>query len=102
MFAAVQPWPASERYGIASQIKRAALSAGANIAEGVAKRGRKDCARHLNIAIGSLAEVAYLLPAAKDVKLLNEEQYGGLLDVQQPAGRMTMGLYRSYRKGIEN
>ena len=101
MFRAAQSWPASERSGIASQIKRAALSAGANIAEGVARRGPRDCARHFNIALGSLAEVAYILRAACDVQLLSIPEYERLAALEDAAGKLTMGLYRGLRRSIK-
>jgi len=101
VFHSTQSWPASERYGIAAQIKRAALSAGANIAEGIAKRGQRDCARQVNIAIGSLAEVAYMLRAARDVGILKEQEYDHLLSKQQTAGRLTMLLYKGLRRTLQ-
>ena len=101
VFRAAQSWPASERYGIAAQIKRAALSAGSNIAEGVAKRGFRDCARHFNMAIGSLAEVAYILRAARDVELLNVSDYERLDALQDAAGGLTMALYRGLQRRIK-
>ena len=97
IYRATLSWPASERYGITAQIKRAALSPGANIAEGVAKRGPRDCARHVSIAIGSLAEVAYLLRAARDVEIINRDQHDYLLSIQQTAGRLTMLFYKGLR-----
>lgn len=54
-------WPANERYGLTSQIRRAAISAPTNIAEGSAKRGPRELRRYLDIALGSLSEVSYLL-----------------------------------------
>ncbi len=101
VFRAAQTWPASERYGVAAQLKRAALSAGANIVEGVAKRGPRDCARHFNIAIGSLAEVDYLLRAAHDVQLLSTPDYGRLAELQDDAGKLTMALYRGLRRSMK-
>ncbi len=98
IFRATLAWPIAERHGIAAQIKRAALSAGANIAEGAARRGPREYARHLNIAVGSLAEVEYLLRAAKDVELLDPDTYERLQGLQRHAGRVTMLLYRAVRQ----
>ena len=55
--------PAVERYGIGTQVRRAALSIPLNIAEGFARRNRRDFARFLLIAEGSLREVQTLLEA---------------------------------------
>ena len=46
-------WPQDERFGLIAQVRRAAFSIPANIAEGASRRGRKDFARYLNIALGS-------------------------------------------------
>jgi four helix bundle protein len=63
-------WPIQERYGLTSQIRRAAVSAPANIAEGAAKRGNREFRRYVDVALGSLAETAYLLKLSKDLGIL--------------------------------
>jgi len=60
-------FPRSETYGLTSQLRRAAVSVPANIAEGFKKRGRADKVRFLNIAQGSLEECRYYLILAKDL-----------------------------------
>ena len=60
-------FPSSEIYGLTSQLRRAAVSIPANIAEGFRKRGKADKARFLNIAQGSLEEVRYYLILSKDL-----------------------------------
>jgi four helix bundle protein len=60
-------FPRTEIYGLTSQLRRAAVSIPANIAEGFKKRGRADKVRFLNIAQGSLEECRYYLILAKDL-----------------------------------
>jgi four helix bundle protein len=60
-------FPRTEVYGLTSQLRRAAVSIPANIAEGFKKRGRPDKVRFLNIAQGSLEECRYHLILAKDL-----------------------------------
>jgi four helix bundle protein len=60
-------FPQSERYGLTSQARRAAVSIPANIAEGFKKKTRPDKAKYLNIAQGSLEESRYYLILAKDL-----------------------------------
>jgi four helix bundle protein len=60
-------FPKSEIYGLSSQLRRAAVSIPANIAEGLKKRGATDKARFMNIAQGSLEEVQYYLILAHDL-----------------------------------
>ena len=59
--------PKSEVYGLTSQLRRAAVSIPANIAEGFKKRGRPDKVRFMNIAQGSLEECRYYLILTKDL-----------------------------------
>ncbi|MFZ4693714.1 MAG: four helix bundle protein [Verrucomicrobiia bacterium] len=60
-------FPTEERYGLVSQLRRAAVSAPANMAEGFSKRGRADKARFFNMAQGSLEELHYYLILAEDL-----------------------------------
>ncbi len=60
-------FPADERFGLTSQIRRAAVSVAANVAEGFAKRGKADKARFFNIAQGSLEEVHHYLILGNDL-----------------------------------
>jgi len=60
-------FPRAETYGLAVQMRRAAVSIPANISEGFVKRGRQDKARYMNIAEGSLEESRYYLISVKDL-----------------------------------
>jgi four helix bundle protein len=62
-----ESYPKSEIYGLISQLRRAAVSIAANIAEGFKKKTLPDKARYLNIAQGSLEECRYYLILAKDL-----------------------------------
>ncbi len=59
--------PVIEEYGLKSQIRRAAVSVPANIAEGFKKRGLRDKMRYYNIAQGSLEECRYFLILIRDL-----------------------------------
>ena len=60
-------FPKQEAYGLTSQMRRAAVSIPANIAEGFRKRGKADKARFMNTAEGSLEECHYYLILAQDL-----------------------------------
>jgi len=60
-------FPKQETYGLALQMRRAAVSVPANIAEGFRRRGKADKARYMNMAEASLEESRYYLILAKDL-----------------------------------
>ena len=62
-----QTFPREETYGLTAQLRRAAVSVPANIAEGFKRRGKPDKARIMNVAEGSLEEVRYYLRLAHDL-----------------------------------
>jgi four helix bundle protein len=71
-------FPQAEIYGLASQVKRAAASVPANIAEGCGRNGGMDFARFLQIAQGSASELEYHLLLARDVGYLAEGDYAAV------------------------
>jgi four helix bundle protein len=60
-------FPKHETYSLSIQMRRAAISVPANIAEGFRKRGKPDKARFMNTAEGSLEETRYYLRLARDL-----------------------------------
>ncbi len=68
-------FPREEQFGLTSQIRRAAVSISANIAEGSGKTSNKDNARFIEIAYGSLMEVVSHIEIAKRQQFLSDEQY---------------------------
>ena len=88
-------FPISERYGLTSQARRSAFSAAANIAEGSAKRGVREFKRYLDISLGSLSELSYILIMARDLEMLSGEHFDELNELRNQAGKATWGLYRS-------
>jgi four helix bundle protein len=72
VYTETERWPINERYGLTAQVRRAALSAPTNIAEGSAKRGPRELRRYLDIALGSLSEVSYLLRFSRDRCILGQ------------------------------
>jgi len=92
-------FPKNELYGITSQMRRAAFSAAANIAEGSAKRGCSELRRYLDIALGSLSELRYSALLARDLDLLDEERWKSFEAKADVAGKLTMGLYKAMARG---
>ena len=95
VYSATRGWPRSELYGLTSQIRRAALSAPTNIAEGSAKRGPAEFRRFLDYSLGSLSELAYLLRFAHDTQFLTDEAWARLQQMRDKAAILTWRLARS-------
>ena len=100
VYKVTESWPLSERYGLTIQIRRAALSAPTNIAEGSAKRGAREFRRYLDIALGSLSEVSYLLRFTRDRGILSDVDFKTLDDLRDQAGKLTWRFYSSLGKSV--
>ena len=87
-------WPSHERYGLVSQVRRAAYSAAANIAEGSTKRGKAEFRRYIDVSLGSLAELAYCLRLASDLGI-EQSRAAELESLRSEAAATTWGLYKS-------
>lgn len=85
-------FPKHELYGLTSQARRAAFSAAVNIVEGSSKRGAAEFRRFLDIAIGSLGELGYVIRFAADLQLLPTEVAADLEQHQARARVLTWRL----------
>ena len=90
-------FPKSELYGLVSQMRRAAFSAAANLAEGSAKRGPREFRRFLDTTLGSLSEMSYAIMVVRELGFVSEAEWKELNDLRAQAGRLTWGLYRLIR-----
>lgn len=93
-------FPAEEKFGLTSQLRRATASIPANIAEGHARSSTKDFLRHLSIALGSLAEVTTFIELAERLSFIDSQIANKLLDSLQQERRMLRGLQTSLRRRI--
>jgi four helix bundle protein len=87
-------------FGLSAQARRASTSVPINIAEGAAKRGRKEFVRYLDIALGSLAEVEIILRFARDLEFITPTEVASLETLRKEAARQVWKLYRVTQAGL--
>ncbi|MCH7591797.1 MAG: four helix bundle protein [Planctomycetes bacterium] len=102
VYRVTKDFPGDERYGLTSQVRRAAASIGANIAEGCGRDGGPDFARFLQLAMGSASEVEYHLLLAHDLDLLPDETYDKLSTETIEVKRMLASLIKKVRNANRN
>ena len=90
-------FPRDERYGLTSQIRRAAAAVGANIAEGCCRGTDRDFARFIVIALGSASELEYHLILAADLGIANGSDHAALSARVREVKRMLTGLLNRLR-----
>lgn len=88
-------FPAEERFGLISQMRRSAVSIAANIAEGFKKRGLKDKTNFYNMAQGSSEELRYYAILSEELGYIEEN--GNFLMKTDEVGRMLQGLINSIK-----
>ncbi len=88
-------FPMDERFGLTSQMRRAAVSVPANIVEGFRRQGIQDKLRHYNIAEGSLEELKYFFILAAD---LNYAPTDTLIAQAETVGRLLNGFIESTQR----
>lgn len=91
-------FPAEERYGMTSQIRRATLSVSANIAEGMSRHTEKDKARFINQAFGSAIEVINFLIIANDLGFLSDDSYSNERSRLEKITNQLNSLYNKFNK----
>ncbi len=88
-------FPKSEVYALTSQLRRAALSVPTNIVEGYARNGKPEFKRFLVIALGSLAEVKYLISFSVRLQYVAETDSDRVFVLLEETGQLLWKLYTS-------
>jgi four helix bundle protein len=97
IYAVTASFPAEERYGLTAQMRSAAVSIGANIAEGCGKATRADTLRFFQISFGSATELLHHIITASDLGFMSKEQLESLDQRLELARRLLAGLMRRLR-----
>ena len=102
VYVATSGYPKEEMYGLASQMRRAAVSVVSNIAEGAARQGNKEFVQFLYIALGSASELDTQIEVSREIGLGGSKE---LLEVQQnleSISKMLQGLICSVKNSTNH
>ena len=88
-------FPTDERFGLVNQLRRAAVSIAANIAEGTGRQSDRDFVRFIEIAYGSLLEVVSRLKISERQKFIEKESMDSLMESADQLARMLSGFKKS-------
>lgn len=98
LYKATEQFPNEEKFGLTSQLRRAAVSIAANIAEGAARHTKKEFAYFLSNSQGSASEVETELLIAHRLQYLSEDTFRMLASPLDEIGRMLTGLAQHLQK----
>ncbi len=90
-------FPEDEKYGLTSQLRRAAISVPLNYVEGYARNGEKDYARFLDISFGSLKESVFIIEFSRDEGLLSDGEARAVIELADKIGAMLWGILKQIR-----
>jgi four helix bundle protein len=88
-------FPMHERYALATQIRRAALSIPTNIVEGYKRKSKKEFVHFIDIALGSLAEVEYLLEFSGDMGYIDRASVNEVDGLIEEVGKLLWSIQKS-------
>jgi len=95
IYALTRRFPDEERFGLTAQLRRAAVSMPANVAEGWSRRSVRAYANHVGIALGSHAEVETCIEIARRLQYGSENDLREIAAALDHAGQLLSGLFRS-------
>ena len=90
-------FPPDERFGLTSDIRRAARSVATNIVEGYKRKGYKDALNFFNISDASLAELKYHIIIAFELNYTHKDEYKELTKMIEETGKVLNGWQKNYR-----
>jgi len=88
-------FPSEEKFGLVSQMRRAAVSVPVNIAEGAARKGSKEFIQFLHIALGSMTELDTLVLLSTELGFINKTESDILVDKLDTIGKIIFGLIKN-------
>jgi four helix bundle protein len=93
-------FPADERFGLTAQMRRAAYGVPANIAEGAARRSKKELLQFLHVSRASLSELDTFLDLSKRLNYLRSPQEDAVFQLVDRTDQLLSGLIRSHTQAL--
>ena len=100
VYAATDKFPSDERFGLISQIRRAAVSVPVNIAEGAARKSKKEFIQFLHISLGSMTELDTLILLSSDLEFLQKREADLLIEKLDIIGKLIFGLIKKLKEEV--
>lgn len=97
IYAVTKVFPKEELYGLASQMRRSAVSIPSNISEGAARQSTSEYLRFLHIALGSASELDVQLIISRNLSYIDESKFTELSGNREEISKMLSGLIRTLK-----
>lgn len=98
LYELTEGFPTKESYGLTSQLRRAAISVPTNIAEGCGRTTEMELTRFMDISLGSLNEIEYLLLLSADLNYIEKKIYQKLSEEVVEIRKMLTAFVKTVRK----
>ena len=98
IYSLAEKLPDNEKFGLRSQITRAAVSVPSNIAEGASRNSQIEFKRFLEIAMGSLFEIETQVVIIEELQLVKKEELESVFELLDKQGKMINGLINKIKK----
>lgn len=95
-------FPPEEKFSLANQMRRAAVSIPSNLAEGLRRKSLGNSLNLYNIAEGSLEELKYQLLLSFELKFINKEEFEQAIDLAEQTGKLLYRFIQSQRKNANH
>ncbi len=95
VYSITERYPSEEKFGLVSQMRRAAVSAPVNIAEGAARKSKKEFIQFLHISLGSLTELDTLILLSSELGFIAKAESEKLIEELDIIGKIIYGLIKN-------
>ncbi|MEP7264721.1 MAG: four helix bundle protein [Bacteroidota bacterium] len=95
IYLVTKEFPSEEKFGLTSQMRRSAVSIPVNIAEGAARKGKKEFIHFLHIALGSMTELDTLILLSTELNFIKPKESEVLIEKLDVIGKLIYGLIKN-------